>query len=223
VSQRLWAKLGVDIGATRPLGTVVSPCILNLRGGGGGSANLGLDHHTGWRCAYPAVDHGAIYSHGGPASYLRPQITSLAHAYHVGKRHSEGDRGMGETAAKVTESRWPPVTNSGHARLGSRDCATFEVIHPQIDSLDRMSPSDSTVALILSPVFFRYFSALDLQDLSELTTFQPLDLLILAKDRATFLNKIYSLNISLQIYYRILGSKPIEFKDMARPNCPISL
>jgi hypothetical protein len=69
---------------------------------------------------------------------------------------------MGDTAAKVTESRWPPVTNSGHARLGSRDCATFEVIHPRIDSLDRASPSDSTVALILSPVFFRYFSAMDL-------------------------------------------------------------
>jgi hypothetical protein len=148
VSRRLWAKLGVEIGATRPLGTIVSPCILNLRGGGGGCANLGLYHHTGWRCAYPAVDHGAIYSHGGPASYLRPQITSLAHAYHVGKRHNEGDRGMGDTAAKVTESRWPLVTNFGHTRLGSRYCATFEVIHPRIDSLDRASPSDSTVALI---------------------------------------------------------------------------
>jgi hypothetical protein len=93
--------LGVEIGATRPLGTVVSPCILNLRGGGGGCANLGLDHHTRWRCAYPAMDHGAIYSHGGSASDLRPQIASLVHAYHVGKRHSEGDRGMGDTVAKV--------------------------------------------------------------------------------------------------------------------------
>jgi hypothetical protein len=181
---------------------------------------LDCDQFIEWRCAYPVVDHGAIYSHGGPASYLRPRITSLSHAYHVGKRHSEGDRGMGDTAAKVTESRWPPVTNSDHAQLGSRDCATFEVIHPRIDSLDRASPSDSTLALILSPVFFRYFSALDLQDLSKPTTFQPLDLLILAKDRATFLNKIYSLNISLQIYYRILGSKPNEFKDMVRPNWP---
>jgi hypothetical protein len=101
VSRRLWAKLGVEIGATRPFGTVVSPCLLNLRGGGRGFANLGLDHHTGWRCAYPAVDHGAIYSHGGSASDLRPQIALLAHDYHVGKRHSEGDRGMGDTATKV--------------------------------------------------------------------------------------------------------------------------
>jgi hypothetical protein len=101
VSRRLWVKLGVEIGATWPLGIVVSPCTLNLSGGGGGCANLGLDHHTGWRCAYPAVDLGAIYSHGGSASNLRPRIASLAHAYHVGKGHSEGDRGMGDTAAKV--------------------------------------------------------------------------------------------------------------------------
>jgi hypothetical protein len=64
-------------------------------------ANLGLDHHTGWRCAYPTVNLGAIYSHGGSTSDLRPRIASLAHAYHVGKGHSEGDRGMGDTAAKV--------------------------------------------------------------------------------------------------------------------------
>jgi hypothetical protein len=62
---------------------------------------LDFDQLTGWRCGYPAVDYSAIYSHSDPAGDFRPRITSLAHAYHVGKRHSEGDRGMGDTTAKV--------------------------------------------------------------------------------------------------------------------------
>jgi hypothetical protein len=40
---------------------------------------------------------------------------------------------MGDTAAESTEPRRPPVNNSGHARLNSRDGATFEAILPQID------------------------------------------------------------------------------------------
>jgi hypothetical protein len=59
------------------------------------------------------VDHRAIYSHGNPTDDLRPRIALLAHAYHVGRRHSEADHGMSDTTAKVTESRWPPVKNSG--------------------------------------------------------------------------------------------------------------
>jgi hypothetical protein len=62
------------------------------------------------------VDHRAIYSHGDPTDDLRPRIALLAHAYHVGRRHSEADRGMSDTAAKVIESRWPPVKNSGWTR-----------------------------------------------------------------------------------------------------------
>jgi hypothetical protein len=62
------------------------------------------------------VDHHAIYSHGDPTDDLRPRIALLAHAYHVGRRHNEADRGMSDTAAKVTESRWPPVKNSGWTR-----------------------------------------------------------------------------------------------------------
>jgi hypothetical protein len=46
----------------------------------------------------------------------------------------------------------------------------------------------------------------------------PLWLLILVKNRVILLNKVCSLNISLQTYYRIYGPKPSEFKDMARPN-----
>jgi hypothetical protein len=147
VSRRLWAKLAVEIGATRPLGTVVSQCLLNLREGGGGCANLGLDHQTGWRCAYPTVDHGAIYSHDGSASDLRPQIASLAHDYYVGKRHREGDRGMGDTAAKV--NRVTVVTGDPLrprvARLAER-CHVPSYSQAIKSSLIHPSSSKSTVS-----------------------------------------------------------------------------
>jgi hypothetical protein len=64
------------------------------------------------------------------------------------------------------------------------------------------------------------FAKFDLQFFPETTTFQPLDLLILVKDRANFINKVCSPNNHLQTYYRILGSKLSEFKDMARPIWP---
>jgi hypothetical protein len=67
-------------------------------------------------------------------------------------------------------------------------------------------------------VFFRYLSGFDLQRSSEPITFYPLYLWIFVKNRATSLNKLCSLNISLQTYYRILGSKPNEFKVMACSN-----
>jgi hypothetical protein len=41
---------------------------------------------------------------------------------------------MGDTAVDLTESRRPPVNNSGHARLSLRDGATFDAILPAIDS-----------------------------------------------------------------------------------------
>jgi hypothetical protein len=68
------------------------------------------------------------------------------------------------------------------------------------------------------PAFIRYFSARDLQSSPEPTTFYPLYLWIFVKNRATSLNKICSLNFSLQTYYRILRSKPNEFKVMACSN-----
>jgi hypothetical protein len=72
----------------------------------------------------------------------------------------------------------------------------------------------------LLPAFFRYLLSFDLQRFPEPTPFHPLILLILVKNRANFINKVCSLNISLQTYYRILGSKPSEFKDMVRPIWP---
>jgi hypothetical protein len=74
----------------------------------------------------------------------------------------------------------------------------------------------------LLPVFFRYLQGFDLQLFPEPTTFHPLYLSILVKDRANFINKVCSPNNRLQTYYRILGSKPSEFKDMVRPIWPHS-
>ena len=47
-----------------------------------------------------AVTPCSIYRHGGPTDEPWPRIVAQAHAYHVGKRYSEGDGGMGDTAAK---------------------------------------------------------------------------------------------------------------------------
>jgi hypothetical protein len=60
------------------------------------------------------------------------------------------DQGMGDTTVELTESRRPPVNNSGHARLDPRDGATFEVILPRdrFPSLDHTSTSCSTVPQI---------------------------------------------------------------------------
>jgi hypothetical protein len=126
-----------------------------------------------------------------------------------------GNRSMGDTAAENTESRRPPVIISGHARLSSRDGATSKVTSPRSNPhrFIRAHPMQQCPDLC-----FRYSRVLDLQSLSEPTPFHPLNPLILVKDRATSLNKICSLNISLQTYYRILGSKPGEFKDMVCPN-----
>jgi hypothetical protein len=106
------------------------------------------------------------------------------------------------------------------ATLGS---ARGMVPRPELLPCDQI-PTDSSEliqsnsAADLFLVFFRFFSVLDLQNLSEPTIFHPPDLWIFVKNRATSLNKICLLNISLQTYYRILGSKPNEFKDMACSN-----
>jgi hypothetical protein len=41
------------------------------------------------------------------------------------------EQGMNDTAVKSTEPRRPPVNNSGHARLSSRDGATSKVTSPR--------------------------------------------------------------------------------------------
>jgi hypothetical protein len=48
-----------------------------------------------------AVDHMAIYSHGGPAIITWSRTASRAHADHVGRRHSEGNHGMRDSAARA--------------------------------------------------------------------------------------------------------------------------
>jgi hypothetical protein len=115
---------------------------------------------------------------------------------------------------EVAEAVLPPVNNSGHARLSSRDGAMSKVTSPQSNPhrFIRTHPIQWCPDLC-----FRYFSALDLQSLPEPTPFHPLNLLILVKDKANFINKVCSPINRLQTYYRILGSKSSESKDMARP------
>jgi hypothetical protein len=79
----------MELGTIRSQGTLVLSCTINLGGGGRGSANLALRSVHWWRGKHLAVDHRAIYSHIDPTVDLRSQITSQAHAYHVGRRHSE--------------------------------------------------------------------------------------------------------------------------------------
>jgi hypothetical protein len=126
----------------------------------------------------------------------------------------------GRSEAWVTPTwKWPSHGDrrwniSGHARLGSRDGATYEVISPRsIPSPIHPNTSESTVPQIL--VFVSdIFSALDLQCSSEPTPFHPLFLLILVKNRVSSINKDCSLNNSLQTYYRIPGPTLNGIKDM---------
>jgi hypothetical protein len=118
----------MELGTIRRQGTLVLSCTINLGGGGRGSANLALRSVHWWRGKHLAVDHRAIYSHGDPTDDLRPRIASQAHAYHVGKRYSEGDWGMGDTAAKFTG-------HGGHwwrLRLGLGDGATYGLSLPDV-------------------------------------------------------------------------------------------
>jgi hypothetical protein len=78
------------------------------------------------------------------------------------------------------------------------------------------STSESTVPQIFS--FFRYFLISDLHYPNELTSFHPLFLLILVKNRVIFINKNCSPNDSLQVYYRIHGSIMHKFLDLVLSN-----
>jgi hypothetical protein len=130
---------------------------------------------------------------------------------------------MGDTAAGSTESRRPSVNISGHARLSSRDDGSSKVILPRIDLphwIARAHPIQQCRRSFTHVL--QIFAKFDLQFFPEPTTFQPLVLLILVTDRENFINKVCSANNHLQTYYRVLGSKSSEFKDMARPIWPHS-
>jgi hypothetical protein len=92
------------------------------------------------------------------------------------------EQGTGDTVAELSKSRWPPVTNSGHARLGLWNRAMFEVIHPGSIPPHRITRAH------LNPQWRRSFrcspdfSVFDLQRSSEPAPFNLLVLLILVKD-----------------------------------------
>jgi hypothetical protein len=159
--------------------------------------------------------HGVIYRHGGPTNDQRPRNTSLTHGKHVRKEHSEVEMGRDWHGDEKTEPRRPPVKylrpDLGQVcgimtRLKVTTSQLFlSPIHP--------IPSKSTVSLIFSS-FFIYFLCSNLHRFTESTSFHPLFLLILVKNRGIFINKNCSPNNSLQVYYRIHGSILHKFSDL---------
>ena len=114
----------------------------------------------------------------------------------------------------MTEPRWPLVkylrSDTGQVR---GTVTRFIVILPRsFPPPIHSSTSESTVPQIFS--FFRYFLISDLHSSVEPTSFHPLFLLILVKNRVTFINKNCSPNNSLQVYYRIHGSILHKFSDL---------
>jgi hypothetical protein len=119
---------------------------------------------------------------------------------------------------KLFESRWPPVINSGHARLSTRNGATSRVT-PLRSNPHRFIRAHAIQQCCRSFLgVLQIFQCIGSSELVWTDHLPPPDLWIFVKNRATSLNKICLLNISLQTYYRILGSKLNEFKDMSCSN-----
>ena len=119
---------------------------------------------------------------------------------------------------KLIESRWSPVTNSGHTWLGPRNDATYRATPRRSNPHRFIQVHPNQQCRRSFTRVLQIFAKFDLQLFPETTTFQPLDLLILVKDKANFINKVCSPINRLQTYYRIFGSKSSKSKDMARPN-----
>jgi hypothetical protein len=85
-----------------------------------------------------AVDHMAIYSHDGPTIITWSWTPSRAHADHVGRRHSERNHGMRDSAARAHRVT---VVAGEQLRLGSGYGATYALSDSGvIRSLPRTNP-----------------------------------------------------------------------------------
>jgi hypothetical protein len=160
---------------------------------------------------------GAIYRGGDPTIGPWSRNSLLAHGKHVRKEHSEGGVRREWHGDEMTEPRWPPVkylrSDSGQVR----GMVTRLIAFPRsFQSPIHSSTSKSTLPQIFS--FFRYFLIPDLHSPAEPTSFHPLFLLILVKNKVTFINKNCSSNNSLQVYYRIYGSILHKFSDLVFSN-----
>jgi hypothetical protein len=71
----------------------------------------------------------AIYSHGGPAIITWSRTASRAHADHVGRRHSEGNHDMRDSAARA---HWVTVVAGEQLRLGSGYGATYALSNSDV-------------------------------------------------------------------------------------------
>jgi hypothetical protein len=79
-------------------------------------------------------------------------------------------------------------------------------------SPNHLNTSESLVSQIFS--FFKYFLVTNLRCSAEPTSFHPLFLLILVKNRLSSINKKCSPYNGLQLYYRIQRSKLHRFSDL---------
>jgi hypothetical protein len=223
-SRRSLVELGGHVGAIRPQGTTNSPCTTNLGRGGEDPTNFGFNRAHLWNCEYLAVVHGAIYRDDNPASDPRPWNTLLAHGKHVRKEHSEVEVRREWHGDEMTEPWWPPVKylRSDVSQVRGTVTRLIVILPRSFQPPIHSSTSESTVPQIFS--FFRvirrrpWILISDLHCSAEPTSFHPLFLLILVKNKVIFINKNCSPNNNLQVYYRIHGSILHKFLDLVLSN-----
>ena len=124
----------------------------------------------------------------------------------------------------MTEPRWPPVKYllSGSGQIRGTVTRLIVILSRSLQSPIHLSTSESTVPQIFS--FFRvirrrpWILISDLHCSAEPTSFHPLFLLILVKNKVISINKKCSPNNSLQVYYWIHGSNLHKFSDLVLSN-----
>jgi hypothetical protein len=118
----------------------------------------------------------------------------------------------------MTEPRWPPVKylRSDSDQVRGMVTRLIVILLRSFQPPIHPSTSESIVPQIFS--FIRYFLISDLHYPAEPTSFHPLFLLILVKNRVIFINKNCSPNNGLQVYYRIHGSILHKFSDLVLSN-----
>jgi hypothetical protein len=110
--------------------------------------------------------------------------------------------------ATVTAGEISPVRRWPSSRNGDTVHSYLAAVPPS------NSPEHIRIHSVADLLFFRYFLISDLHYPTEPTSFHPLFLLILLKNRVIFINKNCSPNNSLQVYYRIHGSILHKSSDM---------
>jgi hypothetical protein len=112
--------------------------------------------------------------------------------------------------ATVTAGEISPVRLRPNSRNGDTAHSYLVAVAPISNSPEHIRIHSATDLFVLSDIS----CATDLHRFTEPASFHPLFLLILVKNRVIFINKSYSPNNSLQVYYRIHGSILHKFLDL---------